>query len=174
MLRNKIMNIGLTIIIGTGIFKFNVNEIEKLNNYELLKKCEIYKDTSLSKNDFYKNLIENLGYNKKDAEYIVNNLGVDYQANANECAKMYEDAYNLSKKGTYEAVIKYGDFTKEEAKRAVDNLSVNFEMNAIVKLLNYEKEFNLNEEEMYKILKEEMFEEEDIENAIKTIKYFRG
>ena len=87
---------------------------------------------------------------------------------------MYEDAYSLSKKGTYEAVIKYGNFTKEEAKRAVDSLNVSFEMNAIVKLLNYEKEFNLNEDEMYKILKEEMFEEKDIENAIKTIKYFRG
>ena len=174
MKKNKIIGIGLSIIIAAGIFKVNANEVKILNNYQLLKRCEVYKDTRLSKNDFYEALTENLNFTEKEADFIVNNLGIDYQANADEIAKMYGITCNFSKKSTYDALIKYASFTEEEAYKAVENLNVSWEMNATVRLLNFLQEYDMSVNEMYELLKEEEFTEIEIENAIKTIKYFKG
>ena len=80
----------------------------------------------MSKQGIYDQLVSSYGegFDKEAAQYAIDNIEWDWNANALEKAKSYRDTMSMSKNAIYEQLIsKYGEqFTKEEAKYAIDNL----------------------------------------------------
>lgn len=98
--------------------------VEKLN---ALAKAKLYSDTMhMSKAAIYDQLTSEYGekFDKKSAQYAIDNLKADYKYNALQKAKTYQTEMNMSKKAIYEQLIsEYGEkFTKSEAQYAIDNL----------------------------------------------------
>ncbi len=93
---------------------------------EALKKAEFYANTmQLSKKRTYYRLTakEDGNFSEDAAQYAVDNLEVDWNANALSKAKSYQ-ARNMSRDEIYQQLIsRYGEnFTKAEAQYAIDHL----------------------------------------------------
>ncbi|MFR4992386.1 MAG: Ltp family lipoprotein [Turicibacter sp.] len=63
-------------------------------------------------------------FSAEAAQYAIDNLDVDYKANALEKAKDYQEMMAMSPSAIYDQLIsEYGEkFTAEEAQHAIDNL----------------------------------------------------
>ncbi|MET3831045.1 flagellar biosynthesis GTPase FlhF [Paenibacillus sp. DS2363] len=81
---------------------------------------------SMSKKGVYDQLTSEYGgkFDKKAAQYAIDNLDVDWKKNALEQAKSYAESLSMSDSALYDQLISDygGKFTKEEARYAVDNL----------------------------------------------------
>lgn len=90
-----------------------------------LKKAEIYSKTlNMSKQAIYDQLISYEKFNEDAANYAVNNMNADWNANALAKAKTYAKTLDMSKQAIYDQLTSsYGEkFTAEEAQYAIDNL----------------------------------------------------
>ena len=78
------------------------------------------------KNKLFKKVIKNIGekFTEDEAQYAVDNVEADWEANALAKAKDYQKNMSMSNSAIYEQLIsEYGEkFTEEEAQYAVDHL----------------------------------------------------
>lgn len=92
-----------------------------------LKKAEMYSDMMhMSKAGLYDQLTSEYGekFSPEAAQYSVDNVKADWNANALAKARIYQDDMAMSPSGIYDQLVsEYGEqFTPEEAQYAVDNL----------------------------------------------------
>lgn len=92
-----------------------------------LKKAESYSDMMhMSKQGIYDQLVSEYGeqFSPEAAQYAIDNLQADYNANALEKAKAYQDNMHMSPEAIRDQLVsEYGEkFTQEEADYAVANL----------------------------------------------------
>lgn len=92
-----------------------------------LKKAETYSDMMhMSKQGIYDQLVSEYGeqFSPEAAQYAIDNLQADYNANAFEKAKVYQDDMHMSPEAIRDQLVsEYGEkFTQEEADYAVANL----------------------------------------------------
>lgn len=92
-----------------------------------LKSAQSYSKTMhMSKQGVYDQLTSEYGgkFPADAAQYAIDNVQADWNANALESAKSYQKTMNMSKNAIYDQLISEygGKFTKEEAQYAVDNL----------------------------------------------------
>lgn len=92
-----------------------------------LKKAETYSDMMhMSKQGIYDQLVSEYGeqFSPEAAQYAIDNLQADYNANALEKAKVYQDDMHMSPEAIRDQLVsEYGEkFTQEEADYAVANL----------------------------------------------------
>ena len=80
----------------------------------------------MSKQGIYDQLISEYGekFTEDEAQYAVDNVEADWEANALAKAKDYQENMSMSNSAIYEQLIsEYGEkFTEEEAQYAVDHL----------------------------------------------------
>ena len=78
----------------------------------------------MSKQAIYDQLISYEKFNEDAANYAVNNMDADWNANALAKAKTYAKTLDMSKQAIYDQLTSsYGEkFTAEEAQYAIDNL----------------------------------------------------
>ena len=80
----------------------------------------------MSKKGIYEQLTSEYGENfpAGAAQYAIDNLDADWNANALEKAKTYQNTMNMSKQRIYEQLTsEFGEgFTAEEAQYAIDHL----------------------------------------------------
>lgn len=106
-----------------------VEEDEKIpSEYKAaLKKAQSYSDMMhMSKKGIYNQLVSEYGENfpADAAQYAVDNLVADYNANALAKAKSYQSLMSMSHASIYDQLVsEYGEqFTSEEAQYAIDHL----------------------------------------------------
>lgn len=106
-----------------------VEEDEKIpSEYKAaLKKAQSYSDMMhMSKKGIYNQLVSEYGENfpADAAQYAVDNLVADYNANALAKAKSYQSLMSMSHAAIYDQLVsEYGEqFTSEEAQYAIDHL----------------------------------------------------
>ena len=80
----------------------------------------------MSKTAIYDQLTSQYGekFSADAAQYAIDNLQADFNANALEKAKSYQSRMNMSKSAIYDQLVsQYGEkFTKSEAQYAIDHL----------------------------------------------------
>ena len=81
----------------------------------------------MSKAGIYDQLVSEYGelFTEEEAQYAIDNMSADWNANALEKAKTYQDSMSMSPDALYDQLVsEYGEkFTAEEAQYAVDNLN---------------------------------------------------
>lgn len=92
-----------------------------------LKKAESYSATmNMSKAGIYDQLTSEYGeqFPEDAAQYAIDNMTADWNANALAKAKSYSDTMHMSKAGIYDQLVSDAGekFTADEAQYAVDNL----------------------------------------------------
>lgn len=107
--------------------KVEVEEAPKvpLGHQMALKQAESYvKHSSFSKKGLYNQLTyEGEGYSDEEAQYAVENVEVDWKAEALEQGKSYVKHSSFSKQGLYNQLTYEGEgYTDEEAQYAVDEI----------------------------------------------------
>ena len=80
----------------------------------------------MSKQGIYDQLTSEYGekFDEASAQYAIDNMQADWNANALEKAKSYQNTMNMSKRAIYDQLVsEYGEkFTAEEAQYAIDHL----------------------------------------------------
>ena len=104
----------------------------------------------MSKAGIYDQLTSEYGekFSAEAAQYAIDNMEVDWKANALEKAKTYSDTMYMSKLGVYNQLIsEYGEkFTEEEAQYAVDNVDADWKENALEKAKTYQQSMDMSPE----------------------------
>lgn len=102
----------------------------------------------MSKTGIYNQLTSDYGeqFSAEAAQYAVDNLDADWNANALAKAKEYSDTMHTSKADIYDQLIsEYGEqFTKEEAQYAVDHVEANWKANALEKAKDYQTTMSIS------------------------------
>lgn len=114
--------------------------LSSANNYSSLM--------HMSKASIYEQLVSEYGENfsAESAQYAVDNMTADWNANALQKAKEYSDTMHMSKSSIYDQLIsEYGEkFTQSEAQYAVDNLVADYNFNALQKAKEYQSLMNMS------------------------------
>ena len=139
-----------------------------------LKKAETYSSMMhMSKIGIYNQLTSEYGeqFSEEAADYAVENLDADYEANALAKAETYSDTMYMSKAGIYNQLIsEYGEqFTTEEAQYAVDHISADWNENALQKAKTYQSTMDMSHKAIYDQLTSEygeQFTESEAQYAI--------
>jgi len=80
----------------------------------------------MSKQGIYDQLTSEYGekFAAEDAQYAIDNMTADWNANALAKAKSYQETMSMSKSAIYDQLVsEYGEkFTAEEAQYAIDHL----------------------------------------------------
>lgn len=80
----------------------------------------------MSKAAIYDQLVSEYGgqFEADAAQYAIDNIEADWNANALASAKSYQETLHMSKADIYDQLISEygGQFTEEEAQYAIDNL----------------------------------------------------
>lgn len=116
-----------------------------------LKKAESYSSTMrMSKAGIYDQLTSEYGekFSPEAAQYAIDNMTADWNANALEKAKSYSETMHMSKAGIYDQLIsEHGEkFTEEEAQYAVDNVVADWKANALEKAKSYQDTMSMSPE----------------------------
>lgn len=89
----------------------------------------------MSKQGVYDQLTSEYGgqFQANAAQYAIDNVEADWNANALKSAQSYSETMHLSKQGIYDQLTsEYGEkFTAEEAQYAIDNLVTDYNANAL-------------------------------------------
>ncbi|MGC6756651.1 Ltp family lipoprotein, partial [Escherichia coli] len=89
----------------------------------------------MSKQGIYDQLVSEYGgqFQPDAAQYAIDNIQADWNANALAQAESYSDSMHLSKQGIYDQLISEngGQFTAEEAQYAIDNIKADWNANAL-------------------------------------------
>ena len=93
-----------------------------------LRKAESYSETlHMSKQGIYDQLTSEYGekFTPEAAQYAIDHMNADWNANALEQAKSYQETLNMSPQAIYDQLISEygGQFTPEEAQYAIDHLN---------------------------------------------------
>lgn len=109
-----------------------------------LNKAYSYSDIMhMSKAGIYDQLTSEYGekFSAEAAQYAIDNMEADWNANALAKAKEYSDTMHMSKLGVYDQLIsEYGEkFTPEEAQYAIDNVVADWNANALEKAKSYQE-----------------------------------
>ena len=130
----------------------------------------------MSKKGIYDQLTSEYGekFTEEAAQYAMDNIDVDWNANALAKAKDYSDTMHLSKKGIYNQLIaEYGEqFTEDEAQYAIDNLDANYKANALEKAKSYQSSMDMSPAAIYdQLISEygEQFTKEEAQYAIDNL-----
>jgi len=114
-----------------------------------LKKAEIYSQTMhMSKVAIYDQLVSEYGENFAEdaAQYAIDNIKADWNANALAKAETYSKQMNMSKAAIYDQLVsEHGEkFTEKEAQYAVDNLVADYKANALAKAKIYQEQMAMS------------------------------
>ena len=130
----------------------------------------------MSKKGIYEQLTSEYGeqFTEKAAQYAMDNIDVDWNANALAKAEDYSETMHMSKKGIYEQLIsEYGEqFTEDEAQYAVDNLKADYKANALQKAKDYQSTMDMSPAAIYdQLISEygEQFTKEEAQYAIDNL-----
>lgn len=142
-----------------------------------LKKAKRYSDAMhMSKAGIYDQLTSEYGeqFTEEAAQYAMDNLEADYNANALKKAEEYSKTMHMSKAGIYDQLIsEYGEqFTPEEAQYAVDNLKADYNANALAKAKSYQNTMDMSPTAIYdQLISEygEKFTPEEAQYAIDNL-----
>ncbi len=143
-----------------------------------LKKAISYSEMMyMSKAAIYNQLTSEYGeqFTEEAAQYAMDNIEVDWNANALAKAKDYSDSMYMSKEGIYDQLVsEYGEqFTEEEARYAVENLDADWNLNALKKAESYQETMSMSPAAIYdQLISEygEKFTEEEAQYAIDNLK----
>ena len=116
-----------------------------------LTKGESYAEImNMSKQGVYDQLTSDYGerFSPEAAQYAIDHLNADWNANALKKAESYSDPMNMSKQGIYDQLTSEAgeQFTPEEAQYAVDNLKANYNENALKKAKSYQEQMAMSPE----------------------------
>lgn len=114
-----------------------------------LAKANLYSDImSMSKAAVYNQLTSEYGekFSPEAAQYAMEHLTADWNANALAKAKTYSDTMFMSKAAIYDQLVsEYGEqFTKDEAQYAIDHLTADWNANALAKAKVYQESMNMS------------------------------
>lgn len=135
-----------------------------------LKKAKSYSNTmSMSKAGLYDQLTSEYGekFSPEAAQYAIDNVDADWNANALKKAKSYSDTMNMSKAGIFDQLTsEHGEkFTAEEAQYAIDNVQANWNENALKKAKSYESQMAMSPSAIFDQLTSEYGEKFTAEEA---------
>ena len=135
-----------------------------------LKKAESYSELMhMSKSAIYDQLVSEYGeqFSAEAAQYAIDNLIADWNANALEKAKTYSETMFMSKAAIYDQLVsEHGErFTAEEAQYAVDTLAVDYKENALQKAKSYQDSMAMSPSAIYEQLTSEYGEQFTAEEA---------
>lgn len=116
-----------------------------------LNQARSYSDTlNMSKQGIYDQLTSEYGgqFSPEAAQYAIDNVQADWNANALAKAGDYSDTMHMSKQGIYDQLVsEYGEkFTPEEAQYAVDSLQADYNANALAKARDYQEMMSMSPE----------------------------
>lgn len=116
-----------------------------------LNQARSYSDTlNMSKQGIYDQLTSEYGgqFSPEAAQYAIDNVQADWNANALAKAGDYSDTMHMSKQGIYDQLVsEHGEkFTPEEAQYAVDNLQADYNANALAKARDYQEMMSMSPE----------------------------
>lgn len=143
-----------------------------------LKKAESYSELMhMSKAAIYDQLVSEYGeqFSEEAAQYAMDNLVADWNANALAKAESYSETMHMSKAGIYDQLTsEYGEqFTAEEAQYAVDNLDADYFANALEKAKSYQELMDMSPEAIRDQLTSEygeQFTQEEADYAVSNLK----
>ena len=100
----------------------NLEEVDWKKN--ALESAKLYSEVLyMSKAAIYDQLISEVSkFTPEEAQYAVDNAGVNWKENALKTAKTYQEIYSMSPSAIYDELISGEKFTPEEAQYAIDNL----------------------------------------------------
>ena len=135
-----------------------------------LKSAERYaSNLHMSKQGIYDQLTSEYGdqFPEDAAQYAVDNLDADWNANALAKAADYGNSMHMSKQGVYDQLIsEYGEqFTAEEAQYAIDHVEANWKNNALEKAQDYQDSMSMSKKAIYDQLTSEYGEQFTAEEA---------
>lgn len=135
-----------------------------------LRKAETYSDMMhMSKAAIFDQLTSEYGekFSTEAAQYAMDNIVADWNANALAKAESYSDTMHMSKAGIYDQLTsEYGEqFTAEEAQYAVDNLDADWNANALAKAKSYQNTMNMSPAAIHDQLTSEYGEQFTAEQA---------
>lgn len=135
-----------------------------------LSKAKSYSETMfMSKQGLYDQLTAEYGeqFSAEAAQYAIDNLKADYNANALAKAESYSETMYMSKQGIYDQLTsEYGEqFSAEEAQYAVDNLKADYKANALEKAKSYQDSMSMSPEAIRDQLTSEYGEQFTAEEA---------
>lgn len=143
-----------------------------------LNKAESYSELMhMSKAAIYDQLVSEYGeqFSEEAAQYAMDNLVADWNANALAKAESYSETMHMSKAGIYDQLTsEYGEqFTAEEAQYAVDNLDADYFANALEKAKSYQELMDMSPEAIRDQLTSEygeQFTQEEADYAVSNLK----
>lgn len=107
----------------------------------------------MSKQAVYDQLTSEYGdkFPPEAAQYAIDNLAADYNANALKSAEGYSEVMHMSKQEIYDQLTsEYGDkFTAEEAQYAIDNLVADYNANALASAKSYQEFMSMSNDAIY-------------------------
>ncbi|MDO5663067.1 MAG: Ltp family lipoprotein [Brachybacterium sp.] len=142
-----------------------------------LSEAESYSDTlNLSEQGIYDLLTSDYGgqFSDEAAQYAIDNLDVDWNANALASAESYSEHLHMSKQGIYDQLVsEYGEqFTPEQAQYAIDTIDADWNENALESARSYQDTLDMSPEEIRDQLTSEyggQFTEEQADYAIENL-----
>lgn len=108
------------------------------------------KTMHMSKAKLYDQLTSEYGgkFSSEAAQYAIDNINADWNANALANAENYNNTMHFSKQRLYEQLVsEYGElFTEEEAQYAIDNINADWNANALATAKNYQETMAMSPE----------------------------
>lgn len=114
-----------------------------------LKTAQNYNNTMpMSKQGLYDQLTSEYGekFSAEAAQYAIDNLNADWNANALASAESYSDTMHMSKQGIYDQLTSENGekFTAEEAQYAIDNIEADWNANALATAKSYQESMDMS------------------------------
>lgn len=142
-----------------------------------LSKAQDYSDMMhMSKAGIYNQLTSEYGeqFSAEAAQYAVDNIEADWDANALKKAKEYNELMHMSKLGLYSQLTsEHGEkFLPSEAQFAVDNIDANWKENALEKAKEYQELMSMSPTALHDQLTSdygEKFTQEEADYAIENL-----
>ncbi len=142
-----------------------------------LKQAESYSSNMhMSKQGIFDQLTSDYGgqFSDEAAQYAIDNVNADWNANALASAESYSESMHMSKQGIYDQLISEygGQFTPEEAQYAVDNVNADWNANALESAKSYRDRLNLSPDAIHDQLTSEyggQFTQEEADYAIANL-----
>lgn len=119
-----------------------------------LTKAKVYANSmKMSKAGVFDQLTSEYGeqFNPEAAQYAIDNVQADWNANALSKAKTYSDTMKMSSAGVYDQLVsEYGEkFTADEAQYGVDNVKADWNANALAKAKTYQETMAMSPASVY-------------------------
>lgn len=142
-----------------------------------LNSAKSYSDMMhMSKMGLYGQLTSEYGeqFSPEAAQYAIDNVKADWNANALKTAENYSETMYMSKAGLYDQLVSENgeQFTAEEAQYAIDNIQADWNANALKTAQNYQESMSMSPEAIRDQLTSdygEKFTQEEADYAIANL-----